>query len=316
MALKESERPTRDSGGRRKVLTNTQRENRAGLTLISPTAILVGLVVFVPLIWAISMAFQPVTLINIRGVGIFGTYTLDNFREVLSSSGFFSSLWTTFIYTVGGTGGSLVVGLIAALALRKRFPGRAIVRALVLLPYVAPVVAVTFVWTTMLDPQFGIVNYWGEKLLGWNDGIAFLSQSTTALATVIVFEIWRYFPFAFLFLMARLQAVPYELEEAAQVDGATPWQQFRFIVLPQLLPTMGVLFLLRSIFTFNKFDDVYLLTGGGSGTEVVSVRVYNYLTALHDVGAASAQAVVLALIMVAFILVQLRVMRGQNEEYA
>jgi multiple sugar transport system permease protein len=316
MALKESERPTRDAGDRQKVRTNTQRENRAGLALISPTAIIVGLVVFVPLVWAISIAFQPVTLLNIRGVGIFGTYTLDNFREVLSSSGFMSSLWTTFIYTVGGTGGSLIAGLIAALALRKRFPGRAIVRGLVLLPYVAPVVAVTFVWTTMLDPQFGIVNYWGEKLLGWNDGIAFLSQKSTALATVIAFEIWRYFPFAFLFLMARLQAVPYELEEAAQVDGATPWQQFRFIVLPQLLPTMGVLFLLRSIFTFNKFDDVYLLTGGGSGTEVVSVRVYNYLTSLHDVGAASAQAVVLALIMVAFILVQLRVMRGQNEEYA
>jgi multiple sugar transport system permease protein len=313
MALQESQRRSRASG-RGKERTNAQRENAAGLALILPTAVLVGLVVFVPLIWAISMAFQPVTLINIRGVGLFGTYTLDNFREVLSSSGFLTSLRITLIYTIVGTGGSLVVGLIAALALRKAFRGRAIVRGLVLLPYVAPVVAVTFVWKTMLDPQFGVVNYWGQKLLGWDHGIAFLSQTSTALATVIVFEIWRYFPFAFLFLMARLQAVPYELEEAAQVDGATPWQQFRFIVLPQLLPTLGVLFLLRSIFTFNKFDDVFLLTGGGSGTEVVSVRVYNYLVARHDVGAASAQAVVLALVMVVFIAFQLRVMRGQTEE--
>jgi multiple sugar transport system permease protein len=314
MALKESP-PTPGATGRRgKERTNAQRENRAGLALISPTAILVALVVFVPLVWALSMAFQPVTLINIRGVGIFGTYTLDNFREVLSSSDFLSSLRTTLIYTIGGTGGSLVVGLIAALALRKSFRGRAVVRGLVLLPYVAPVVAVTFVWRTMLDPQFGVVNYWGQKLLGWDHGIAFLSQNSTALATVIAFEIWRYFPFAFLFLMARLQAVPHELEEAAQVDGATPWQQFRFIVLPQLLPTLGVLFLLRSIFTFNKFDDVYLLTGGGSGTEVVSVRVFNFLTARHDVGAASAQAIVLALVLVVFIAIQLRVMRGQTEE--
>ena len=311
MALKESPPRRKAEGGG---TTNTQRENRAGLALISPTAILVGLVVFVPLIWAISMAFQPVKLINIGGVGIFGTYTLDNFREVLTSPGFGTTLRTTFIYTIGSTGGSLLVGLIAALALRKKFRGRAIVRGLILVPYVAPVVAVTFVWTTMLNPNFGIVNYWGQKLLGWDDPIPFFEQRSTALITVIVFEIWRYFPFAFLFLMARLQAVPGELEEAAQVDGATPWQQFRFIVLPQLLPTIGVLFLLRSIFTFNKFDDVYLLTGGGSGTEVVSVRVFQYLTARKDVGAASAMAVVLALIMIAFILIQLRVTRNQTEE--
>lgn len=299
---------------RRKSRTNTQRENAAGLTFIAPTAIIVGLVVFVPLIWAISMAFQPVKLINIRGVGLFGTYTLDNFREVLSSSGFMESLWTTLIYTFASTGGSLIVGLIAALALRKSFKGRAIVRGLVLLPYVAPVVAVTFVWTTMLDPQFGIVNYWGQKLLGWDNGIAFLSQESTALSTVIVFEIWRYFPFAFLFLMARLQAVSADIEEAADVDGATPWQKFRFVVLPQLIPTLGVLFLLRSIFTFNKFDDIFLLTGGGSGTEVVSVRVYDFLIARKDVGAASAQAIVLAVIMVAFIVIQMRVMKGHTEE--
>jgi len=313
MAVQESPRRSRPPG-QGKERTNAQRENRAGLALISPTAVLVGLVVFVPLIWAVSMAFQPVTLINIRGVGIFGTYTLDNFREVLSSSGFLTTLRTTLIYTIAGTGGSLLVGLIAAMALRKAFRGRSIVRGLILLPYVAPVVAVTFVWRTMLDPQFGVVNYWGQKLFGWDQGVAFLSQTSTALATVIAFEIWRYFPFAFLFLMARLQAVPHDLEEAAQVDGATPWQQFRFIVFPQLLPTLGVLFLLRSIFTFNKFDDVYLLTGGGSGTEVVSVRVYNFLIARHDVGAASAQAVVLALIMVVFIAIQVRAMRGQTEE--
>lgn len=305
--------PRAGRGGGR-VRTNSQRDNRAGLTLISPTALIVALVVFVPLIWAVSMAFQPVTLINIRGVGIFGTYTLDNFREVLSSRGFFSSLRTTLIYTVASTAGSLVVGVIAALALRRSFRGRAVVRGLVLLPYVAPVVAVTFVWTTMLDPQFGIVNHWGQRLLGWDEGIAFLSQKSTALATVIVFEWWRYFPFAFLFLMARLQAVPRDIEEAAQLDGATPWQQFRFVLLPQLVPTLGVLFLLRSIFTFNKFDDIFLLTGGGSGTEVVSVRVYEFLIARKDVGAASAQAVVLALVMVVFILIQMRVMRGRGEE--
>jgi multiple sugar transport system permease protein len=117
---------------------------------------------------------------------------------------------------------------------------------------------------------------------------------------------WRSFPFAFLFLTARLQAVPDSLEEAARVDGATPTQRFRYVVLPQLMPTIAVLCLLRFIWTFNNFDDIYLLTGGGSGTEVVSVRVYNYLIARQDIGAASAQALVLAGVLIVLVAIYLR----------
>jgi multiple sugar transport system permease protein len=180
-----------------------------------------------------------------------------------------------------------------------------------LLPYVAPVVAVTFVWQTMLNPQFGIVNAVGTGLLGWDDPIAFLSQRVgtvslfgfdvevpVALLTVMVFETWRYFPFAFLFLTARLSALPAELEEAARMDGATVSQRFRYVVFPQLLPTVALLAVLRFIFTFNEFDDIYLLTGGAAGTEVVSVRVYNLLTARGDIGASAAQALVLALVLI------------------
>src|SRR3712207_1091149 len=111
----------------------------------------------------------------------------------------------------------------------------------------------------------------------------------TALLTVIAFEMWRSFPFAFLFLTARLQAVPATLQEAARVDGATPTQVFRHITLPQLLPTIAVLALLRFIWTFNNFDDIYLLTGGGAGTEVISVRVFDFLVSRGDVGAARSE---------------------------
>jgi multiple sugar transport system permease protein len=128
----------------------------------------------------------------------------------------------------------------------------------------------------------------------------------TALLTVIVFEAWRYFPFAFLFLVARIQAIPGELDEAARMDGATIWQRFRFVTLPQLMPVIALLAVLRFIFTFNKFDDVYLLTGGGAGTEVISVRVYEFLTAQKNVGLAAAQAVVLALVLVGLIVFYLR----------
>jgi multiple sugar transport system permease protein len=184
-----------------------------------------------------------------------------------------------------------------------------------LLPYVAPVVAVTFVWKIMLSPQYGILNHWGTAVFGWDHPVAILSQREsslfglpvpTALLTVIVFEGWRYFPFAFLFLLARLQAVPAELEEAARVDGATISQRFRYIVLPQLGPVIALLSVLRFIMTFTKFDDVFLLTGGGSGTEVVSVRVYQFLTARFDIGAAAAQALVLAAVLVVFLIVYLK----------
>lgn len=292
-------------------LTAARRENRAGLAFVSPTFLVVLVVVVLPILWTVLLAFQDAKLVDIQGMGLFGNWTLDNFQQVFGSAGFWSSLSTTVIYTVGATVGSLLLGLVAALALRTPFRGRGLLRGAMLLPYVAPVVAVAFVWEVALSPQYGIVNEWGRSLFGWDDPIAFLSTREyeiglfglhfdipLALLTVIAFEIWRYFPFAFLFLLARLQAVPDVLEEAAKVDGATPLQRFRHILMPQLMPVMALLCVLRFIMTFNKFDDVYLLTGGGSGTDVAAVRVYDFLTARYDVGAASAQALVLAGVLV------------------
>jgi multiple sugar transport system permease protein len=258
-------------------------------------------------------------VIDLRRKGVFGSFTLDNFAAVFTSPGFWTALRTTLLFSVVGTLGSIGVGLIASLALRRGFPGRTFVRASMLLPYVAPVVAVTFVWQTMLNPQFGIVNAVGTSVLGWDDPVAFLSQRSApvsvfgleidvpvALLTVMAFEIWRYFPFAFLFLTARISALPGDLEEAAVVDGATVSQRFRYVVFPQLLPTIALLAVLRFIFTFNEFDDIYLLTGGAAGTQVASVRVYDLLTARGDIGAASAQALVLAGVLVVLLAVYFR----------
>ncbi|HEX2133416.1 MAG TPA: sugar ABC transporter permease, partial [Actinophytocola sp.] len=227
--------------------------------------------------------------------------------------------------TAGSTFLAIALGLVAALAVRRPFPGRTFVRAAMLIPYVAPVVAVTFVWKVLLNPEFGIVNSWGRRLFGWEDPIAFLSQAwgelslfgvtipvPTALLTVIAFEGWRYFPFAFLFLLARLQAIPGDLEEAATVDGATPLQRFRHVVLPQLMPIIAVLVVLRTIWTFNEFDDIFLLTGGAAGTQVVSVRVYELLTVQRNVGAAAAQSVFLAAVLVVLLAVYLWILRRRG----
>ncbi|MET7470766.1 carbohydrate ABC transporter permease [Micromonospora sp. NPDC005686] len=304
------ERPRRPG---RRPLTLRRRESRAGLALVTPTLLVVIAVIGIPIVWTVVLAFQRVRLATLRKTGLFGELTLDNIDRVLHTPGFADTLWTTVLYSVGGTVGSIVVGLVAALAVRGPFRGRTLVRASMLLPYVAPVVAMTFVWQVMLDPQLGIVNDWGRRFLGWDSPVPFLSQESTALWTVIAFEAWRYFPFAFLFLLARLQAVPGELEEAARVDGATPTQRFRHILLPQLMPVMALIGVLRFIMTFNKFDDVYLLTGGAAGTEVVSVRVYQFLTARTDIGAAAAQAVVLAVVLLVFVAIYLRFFGARRE---
>ncbi|MGY4895702.1 carbohydrate ABC transporter permease [Micromonospora aurantiaca (nom. illeg.)] len=304
------ERPRRPG---RRPLTLRRRESRAGLALVTPTLLVVVAVIGIPIVWTVVLAFQRVRLATLRKTGLFGELTLDNIDRVLHTPGFADTLWTTVLYSVGGTAGSIVVGLVAALAVRGPFRGRTLVRASMLLPYVAPVVAMTFVWQVMLDPQLGIVNDWGRRFLGWDSPVPFLSQESTALWTVIAFEAWRYFPFAFLFLLARLQAVPGELEEAARVDGATPTQRFRHILLPQLMPVIALIGVLRFIMTFNKFDDVYLLTGGAAGTEVVSVRVYQFLTARTEIGAAAAQAVVLAVVLLVFVAIYLRFFGARRE---
>ncbi|GAA2992908.1 carbohydrate ABC transporter permease [Streptomyces fulvorobeus] len=299
---------------RRPPRTAAARENRAGLAFVAPTFLVVLAVVILPILWTVLLAFQDSALADIQEDGLLGRWTLANFEQVFGSPGFWSSLGTTLLYTAGATAGSVLLGLIAALALRRPFRGRGALRAAMLLPYVAPVVAVAFVWEVALSPQYGVVNAWGSRLPGWGDPIAFLTTRSyeagvfgvhfdvpLALLTVIAFETWRYFPFAFLFVLARLQAVPRSLEEAAEVDGATLTQRFRYVLLPQLMPVIALLCVLRFIMTFNKFDDVYLLTGGGAGTDVVAVRVYDFLTSRFDVGAASAQALVLAVVLMALL---------------
>jgi len=316
-----------DRPPRRGRSARAREDRRTGYLLISPTVVIVFTMVVLPILWTFSLAFQNVRLLNLRRTGFIGDYSLDNFEKVLTSPGFVDALVTTLVYSVCGTACAIGLGLVAALALRQPFRGRGLVRACMLVPYVAPVVAAAFVWTTMLNPQFGVVNHYGTSLLGWDEPIAFLSSGepitvlgldlhvSKSLATVVLFEGWRSFPFAFLFLTARIQAIPDTLEEAAVVDGATPTQRFRYIVLPQLLPTIAVLTVLRFIWTFNNFDDIYLLTGGGSGTQVVAVRVYDYLINRGDIGAAAAQALVLAAILTVLVTVYLKLF-GRSEEVA
>jgi multiple sugar transport system permease protein len=308
--------------------TRARRDSRAGMLLVSPTVIVVLVMVVLPVLWALILSFQRIRLLQIRRLDVLGgDYTLRNYDLLLGSSDFVAAARTTLAYSVFGTTGAIVLGLTAALLVRRSFRGRGLVRGILLLPYVAPVVAIAFVWQVLLSPQLGFVNAIGTDVLGWDSPIPFLSQEKgtitlfglsigvpTALIMVILFESWKSFPFAFLFILARLQAVPGDLEEAARVDGATPTQVFRHIILPQLAGVIALIAVLRFIWTFNAFDEIYLLTGGGAGTEVLATQVYTFLQARNDVGASAAVAMFMAAVLAVFLLLYLKFFADRDRQ--
>ena len=220
-------------------------------------------------------------------------FTLENFVRIFDGDEFLSVLWATVFYTVFGTVGALVIGLFAAMLLNKSFRGKGVLRGLYLFPYVSPIIAVAFTWVTLLDPFSGSLNALLIQMGVVDSPINFFGQRPLALIMVTVFEIWRYFPLSFLFILARMQSIDTDMYEAADMDGASPFQKFWYLSLPMLLGILSVLFLLRFIWTFNKFDDIFLLTGGNAGTRTLTVNVYEQAFAISNIGAGAAVAVVI-----------------------
>jgi multiple sugar transport system permease protein len=229
-----------------------------------------------------------------------GEFTLENFAELFDAREFWTVIGATLFYTVFGTFGALIVGLFAALLLNKEFRGQGVLRGLYLFPYVAPVIAVAFSWIILFDPFSGSVNALLIQMGVTDDAINFFGERPLALIMVTVFEIWRYFPLSFLFILARMQSIDTDMYEAADVDGASPFQKFRYLSLPMLMGILSVLFLLRFIWTFNKFDDIFLLTGGNAGTRTLTVNVYEQAFALSNIGAGAAVAVVILICLLCF----------------
>jgi multiple sugar transport system permease protein len=206
--------------------------------------------------------------------------------------------------------------LAASLVLNRPFRGRGIARAVFLFPYVAPIVSVAFVWRWLLDPRpSGVLN---DVLMGLGIielPLAYLSTRGLAIFLVIIFEAWRYFPFAMLMILARLQAIDKTMYEAAEVDGANTWQQFWNVTIPELRYVLGAIFLLRLMWTFNKFDDIFLLTGGGFGTNVLPVLTYQFSFKQFNFGRGAATAMILLAILVTFMIFYVGiVMRNIDEE--
>ncbi len=298
-------------------------ETRLAWFLISPTAIIVfGLVLF-PAIFSIWVSFHQVGLNNLNDVFHAPFVGLANYYKVFNDFAFkfqgmrsWGAAVTSIVYSFVATIITMIVGLIAALLLNRPFRGRGLSRATFLFPYVAPVVSVAFVWRWLLDPRpSGVLNDVLMRLNLIHLPIAYLATRGLALVLVIIFEAWRYFPFAMLMILARLQAIDSTLYEAADVDGANTWAKFWNITLPELHYVLGAIFLLRLMWTFNKFDDIFLLTGGGFGTNVLPVLTYQFSFRLFDFGRGAATAMILFLILVTFMAFYVFfVMRNVEEE--
>jgi len=313
---------TSRSPSRRRWNSLEAREARLAWILILPTALIVfGLVVF-PAIFSIWISFHDIGLGNLNDVFRAPFVGLGNYRRVVNDFAFkfqgmgsWGAAVTSIVYSFTATILTVLVGLIAALLLNRSFRGRGLVRAVFLFSYVAPIVSVAFVWRWILDPRpSGVLNDILMRLGLIELPKAYLATRGLALFIVILFEAWRYFPFAMLMILARLQAIDSTLYEAADVDGANAWHKFRHVTLPELRFVLGAVFLLRLIWTFNKFDDIFLLTGGGFGTNVLPVLTYQFSFKSFDFGKGAANAMILLLILVVFLLIYVfTVMRGAED---
>jgi multiple sugar transport system permease protein len=285
----------------------------AYLLLGPPLVVVLALVLF-PVLWNVWLAFHRVRLLDLRRFSWWELEgTLNNFVRVLTHPDFWPALRATLLYTTGGVVLALLMGLTAALMVHGRFRGRGLVRGVFLIPYIAPVVAVAFAWRFILDPRGVLMTgLLGVEVL--EQPVHLLGQRPWALISLIAFEGWRYFPFDFLFILARLQAIPEVLYEAAAIDGATPLQKFFCITLPQLKLVLATLLLLRFMWTFNKFDDVFLVTRGTAGTRVLTIKVYDFLIGEFNVGAGAAMALVLFGVLGLFLCVYFRWVMGPAEE--
>ena len=264
-------------------------------------------------------ASPPVASFTAYNVMTSFDFTLANFERVFSAAEFWDVLKVSIYYTVFGTAGALLLGLFAAQILQKAFIGRPMIRGLMLFPYVAPVIAVAFSWVVLFDPFSGAVNAMLLQMDVAEGPINFFGQRSVtidifgfgltmpmALTMVILFEVWRYFPLSSLFILARMQSIPSDIYEASEIDGATPIQQFWFLSLPYIAGILAVLFLLRFIWTFNKFDDIFLLTGGNAGTRTLTVNVYEQAFAISNLGAGAAVAVVIFALLLVFSVIFIR----------
>lgn len=268
-----------------------------GALLVLPALLLLGALTLYPVAYGIWISFfsKHSFFPEQEFIG------LANYLAVFADEEFWSSLRLGLIYSLTTIALQLALGLAAALLLHEAFPGRGLVRAIVIFPYVIPTVVAVVIWKWLLNNQFGLVNYALESAGAIDQPISWMGRDWIMVSLILV-SVWQFFPFVVLAVLARLQTIPPELYEAAKVDGANALRRFLHVTLPQLASVLFVVVLLRSIWMFTKFDTPWLMIlGGGAETYIRTLPIYTYQRtfAWYEAGRGSTMAVLMFLMLVA-----------------
>jgi multiple sugar transport system permease protein len=274
------------------------RDKRTGWLLLAPALLLLSLVFAYP----IGRAFWLSLFTRNLGTKLQPVFAgLDNYIRMTGDGRFWQSAWTTIVFTSTSVCLELLLGLGIALVLNRSFRGRNLVRTIAILPWALPTALIGLAWTWIFNDQFGIANDILMRLGLIKTGINWLGDPTLAMASVIFADVWKTTPFISILLLAGLQSISSDLYEAHAIDGANPWQSFRQITLPLLMPQILIAMLFRFAQAFGIFDLISVMTGGGPGgaTEVVALYVYATLMRYLDFGYGAALVVVTFLLLVA-----------------
>ncbi len=279
-----------------------------GWMLVLPVLLLLAGFLLVPLVQSVRYSFYDASLIGETGrfVG------LTNYAKVLDSGKIQAISSTTLLWTVASIVGQLLIGLLAALAVNRLQRGGRLFRSLLLLPYAVPAISLALIWRWMFNDGTGILTFWLQSLSLFPLNSSPLGSADAAIWLVVMANVWHGFPFAMLIYWAALQQIDHSLYEAASLDGANHWQQFRFITLPSLSSATIALVVLRGIWTATSFDLPWLLTGGGpaGSTYVWPIWIYEEAMGFFRPGRAAVLALMLGAAIGAVIFVFRRAIKA------
>jgi ABC-type sugar transport system permease subunit len=291
--LPRGERPA--AGGR------AASDRRLGYALVAPAVILLLAITAYPIIANLWNSFH---FDNLSYGGLPHKFVgAQNYTKMFTSTQWIAALERTLAFTVVTITLDIVAALGLAVMLNRKFVGRGLVRASILVPWAVPTVVSALLWKTMFDPRAGFVDYFlGAVHPAWSN-LTWLNASVWRSWTVIfVADSWKNIPFVAIILLAGLQVIPTEVYEAARIDGATGWQAFRRVTLPLLKPALVVALIFRTLQALLVFDVIYIMTGGGPGTSTETLSFFNFYTFIDSTdfgygGAISVILVVMALIV-------------------
>ncbi|HEX2690759.1 MAG TPA: sugar ABC transporter permease [Kofleriaceae bacterium] len=282
--------------------------------LVSPALVAIAVFFVVPVIAALALSFTDFDLYGIADRGNVRFIGLDNYRRLLATPLFWTALGNTAVFVVVGAPLSIAVSLGTALLLSARLArARGVFRTALFAPVVTTVVAVAVIWRYLFHTRYGFLNH----VLGWFgiDAVDWLGDPHWSMPAMIVFAVWKNFGYNMVIFLAGLGGIPGERYEAAQIDGATRLQQFRFLTLPALAPTLLLVTILTMVGYFQLFAEPYVMTRGGPAQSTTSVLYFMFEEGFTwwNLGFASAVAFVLFAIMLAGTSLQLGLARRWSQ---